>query len=145
MFASLRTRLWLSYALLIGVFVLVVGGGLFLVLARSSFVARQAVPRLRGAEGAAYGLLEVRLIDTPEREQTVLDRVAQLYGVHLAILNQDGTTVSEAGLANNPPYAKPSLPLTPNSATLSEVSTTRDANRRVWFYTLRLLDPQTGT
>ncbi len=146
MLASLRTRLWLSYALLIGLVLAVVGGGFFLVLARSPLAVRQAAPRLRGAEGAAFALLEARALETPERDQVVLDRVAQLYGgVHLAILNQDGTITTEAGMANNQPYPRISLPLTPNEANLASVYSARDSQKRVWFYTLRFLDAQSHT
>ena len=146
MLSSLRTRLWLSYALLIGMVLILVGGGFFLVLARSSLAARQVAPRLRGAEGAAYALLEIRVLGTPEREQAVLERVAQAYGgVHLSILDQDGTIAAEAGMANNQPYPQMSLPLTPNSTNLATVYTARDSQKRVWFYTLRLLDAQAHT
>jgi two-component system OmpR family sensor kinase len=146
MLASLRTRLWLSYALLIGMVLVVVGASFFLVLARSSLAARQAVPRLRGAEGAAFALLEVRALATPDREQVVLDRVAQLYpGIHLAILNQDGTVATEGGMPNYQPYPKIPLPLTPNATNLANVYSTRDAQKRVWFYTLHLLDAQAQT
>ncbi len=145
MFASLRTRLWLSYAVMIGVILVVVGGGLFLVIARSSFVARQIAPRLRGAEGAAYGLLEIRILDTAEREQAIIDRVTQLYGVHIAILNVDGKVEFESGLANNSPFPELTPPLVINSSNLSEVSTLRDSRRRLWYYTLRQLDTQSPT
>jgi signal transduction histidine kinase len=146
MLASLRTRLWLSYALLIGMVLVMVGGIFFLVLARSSLSARQVVPRLRGAEGAAYALLEVRVLAAPERQQTVLERVAQVYGgVHLVIIDQDGTVAAEAGMGNNPPYPQIPLPLTPNNTNLATVYSIRDSQKRVWFYTLRLLDGQAQT
>ena len=146
MLASLRTWLWLSYALLIMMVLAVVGGGFFLVLARSSLAARQVAPRLRGAEGAAFALLEIRALGAPDREQVVLDRVAQLYGgVHLVILNSDGTIAAEAGMVNNQPFPQISRPFTPNTTSLASLYSTRDAQRRVWFYTLRQLDSQAQT
>ena len=145
MFGSLRTRLWLSYALVIVALLSVVGGAFFLVLARSSLAARQAAPRLRGAEGAAFALLELRPLQTTDREQTVLQRVAELYKVHLEILDQEGKPLTEVGLPNNLPYPSASLPINPDTSNLANLQSTRDAQRRVWFYTLRVLDAQAQT
>ena len=145
MFASLRARLWLSYALLIFTILLVVGVSFFLVLARSSLAARQVAPRLRGAEGAAYALLEVSVGQTPERNQAIIQRVSQLYGVHLAILNQNGTVISEAGLPNSSPYPNILSSTVTDSTNLSALLSARDGNRRLWFYTLRVLDSQAHT
>ena len=50
MFSSLRTRLWLSYALLILFALCVVGAGLILALVRNPPAYRQAVVKLRVEE-----------------------------------------------------------------------------------------------
>ena len=52
MFTSLRTRLWLSYALLIGMVLCVVGAGLLVTLVNSPLANRALVLRLRTAEAA---------------------------------------------------------------------------------------------
>jgi len=124
-----------------------VGGGfsLALIVGKNSIAARQAAPRLRGAEGAAYALLEIRALQTAEREGTALQRVADLYKVHLAILDQNGKVLAQAGLENNPPYPDIAPPLAPDTSALATVYSTRDANKRLWYYTLRLLDNQADT
>jgi len=57
MFSSLRSRLWLSYALLVGVVMCMIIVGVVVTLIRNSAQERQATLRLRVAEADAQARL----------------------------------------------------------------------------------------
>ena len=73
MFASLRSRLWLTYALLIGAVLTVVGIGLFLALVRNNSIFRQATMTLRVTEAVTL----LRMDNLPKASTTQLDNLTR--------------------------------------------------------------------
>ncbi len=121
MFSSLRARLWLSYALLIGTALAVVGIVLLIFLLRNPYIYRQAVLRL----GVANGVLRGTSLSSVE-----LTSVAQEFGVRALVFSPDGTLVedSEPGAAA---FRLPPAILSPRA-----LATARDQTGRLWLYTL---------
>src|SRR5664279_5134540 len=98
MFSSLRTRLWLSYALLILFALFVVGAGLILGLLRNPPAYRQAVVKLRVAEAGIItdfasfpnlGKADLTL-------QAAVKRESQARGVRVMLLSPDGTLLVDS-------------------------------------------------
>jgi signal transduction histidine kinase len=139
MFTSLRTRLWLSYALLVGMVLCVVGFGLLFALVNSPLANRAIVLRLRTAEAAVLSRLEARQVFNPTRDLSVIQREAQRFTVRIAILDENGKVILDTG-GNDQALPKIPQPLKSNNDNLATVSSGRDALRRVWLYTLRELD-----
>jgi signal transduction histidine kinase len=139
MFSSLRARLWLSYAVLIGMVLCVVGAGLLVVLVNSPLANRALVLRLRTAEAVALVRLGNRQTFNVDRALPILQQEAQRFSVRIAILDANGADlVDTAGTTQ--PLPKIQKPLASNDANLATVSSGRDPQLRVWLYTLRELD-----
>jgi signal transduction histidine kinase len=140
MFSSLRTRLWLSYALLIIFALSVVGAGLILALARNPPGYRQAVVKLRVAEAGIITVFErnPNLTQTNLVMEAAVRRESQARNVRVMLLSPNGNMLADSrGL--NETQAKIAIrpPLTPNDTNLAQIDVVRDSNRRVWWYTLR--------
>jgi two-component system OmpR family sensor kinase len=137
MFASLRARLWLTYALITGVVLSIVGAALMVYLLRNPYETRLAVQRLR--------LVSVLLSQRGEalerlpatRQLEAVQRADAAFNVRVAVQSPDGDTLvdSRAGTATPLPNlvgrAASNLPLAQSSY--------RDARRRVWLYAVRPL------
>ncbi len=121
MFASLRARLWLSYALLIVTALAVVAIVLVLFLLRNPYLYRQTILRL----GVADGVLR-RTTLTQEQ----LSSVAQEFGVRAQLYAPDGVLIedSEPGATG--------LRLPTGAPSPHALATVRDETGRVWLYTL---------
>lgn len=142
MFSTLRTRLWLSYALLILLSLCVVGTGLILALVRNPPAYRQAVVRLRLAEqGILTDFDRLTDLTAPAAMEQAVRRESLTRGVRVILVGPDGTVLADSrGLAQNQFSLKFPPPLIPNNVNLAQVSATRDPGKRVWWYTLRSLN-----
>jgi signal transduction histidine kinase len=136
MFASLRTRLWLSYALLIGVVLFIVGTGMVLALIRNPLIYRQATLTLRVAEAALQPRLEALPRANLDRLKTTVQTAADNRKVRILILDAQGAVLYDTGKAANLAALNIPLPLTPNSSNINIVSILRDSKRWSWLYTL---------
>ena len=139
MFTTLRTRLWLSYALLVGMVLCVVGFGLLVALVNSPLANRALVLRLRTAEAVVFSQMEARQTFNPVRDLAVIQRDAQRFVVRIAILDENGKDLIDTA-GNDQALPKIPKPLKPNNDNLATVSNGRDTQRRVWLYTLRELN-----
>lgn len=97
MASSLRSRLWLSYALLIVILLAIVAVGLVVALQRNPILYRQTVTRLYLAGSAvAFRLVELPRVST-ERVDKILQREAEVRKLRLAVLGADGAVLLEYG------------------------------------------------
>ncbi len=132
---TLRTRLWLTYALVVGVALGVVALGILWYLVRNPLVYRGALleMRLAAAEIDAKSSQILRL-DADRRKQ-VLRRMAETVGGRVVMIRSDGSV-----LADSHP-GQPAIwpwPLPENSAR----PFFRTPGRVVWMYVHRQINPQ---
>jgi signal transduction histidine kinase len=137
MFTSLRARLWLTYALIVGVVLSIVGAALVVFLLRNPNETRLAVQRLR--------LLSVLISQRGEalerlpatRQLDAVQRADAAFNVRVAVQDPNGNTLvdSRSGTATPIPNlngrAASNLPLAQ--------STYREGKLRVWLYAVRRL------
>jgi signal transduction histidine kinase len=140
MVSSLRTRLWLSYAVLILVALSVVAVGLVIALQRNPLLYRQTVTRIYLAGSAiSFRLVELPKI-TADRVDKILLREAEARSLRLAILNADGSVLLEAGQGSAAALPRLPLPLISTEDDPNQAKLFRDAAGIDWLYTLDALE-----
>lgn len=137
MFTSLRTRLWFTYALLIGGVLFIVGAVFFIFLIRNPPAARQAYLRLNLIADLIQRSEPALENATKDQITSALIRADQRLEARFAIFGPDGKLLvdSRAGSATAIPVQRISL----NQAPLNPNLQYRDALGRYWLYTLRSL------
>lgn len=130
MFTSLRSRLWLSYAIVISVALSVVAVVLFVFLIRNPLASRRIQQQLRSALSQVAANPK-QFADNSDS----LARVAQTNNVRLLVFNSSRNLISDTDL-NAPP-----LPFPRRNALGRTVQTARDANGETWLYAFTRLSP----
>lgn len=138
MFASLRSRLWLSYAALIALMLAVIGVALFLALANNPRIYQSANARLETLSQELLPKVNLALAQKPERIQQAIEKESRQRQVRLAILNPDGTLLVESAtlLQGSLPVLSPDR--LPDAAQPVRSGIARDSRRVNWFYQLTL-------
>ena len=141
MFASLRSRLWLTYFILTAVTLGVIAVSLLFFLIRNPLIYRQEVTRLRIAESVVALRADALAGFQPERIQRVIAREDNLLRVRVLILNRDGSLVadSRAGKAGDLPRIQ--APLRPSPDDQTRAPAARDSAGVTWLYRVSALDP----
>jgi signal transduction histidine kinase len=145
MFASLRSRLWLTYLLLSGVILAVVTLSLLIFLARNPRLAREAENNLKFAGNA----LQRESLSIPagagaEAIQQAVERADETLGVRVAVLTLDGAVVADSRQASQPSIPELPLRLLPpgqgqgGSLAAREVVEFTDSQGQTWLYNVRL-------
>lgn len=131
MFSSLRSRLWLSYALLIVTALSVVALILFVYLIRNPFLYRQTLERLRAVQTVVVERDEQSL-------SSAAKRASKTFGVRIILFSQDKQILLDT-------YAgKESALLFPGKKLLLRNNLiTRDENAIPWLYSLEKLPDKT--
>jgi two-component system OmpR family sensor kinase len=131
MFSSLRSRLWLSYALLIVTALSVVAIVLFFYLLRNPFLYRQTVERLR----AVQTVLATH-DDSPPAEpfKTLAQRTSRTFDVRILLYSSDKSVLFDT-------YSKgqPDLPYPQRRFINRNLPITRDVNNASWLYVVEML------
>ncbi len=141
MLSSLRDRLWMSYALLIAIALVIVGVGLIFSFSSSPLLYRQQIQRMRQAESnLSPGL--AALVNNPKLLEATIQREGTNRSLRLVILNQDGSVQTDSDSTSGLP-----LPVikTPIKVTLSDSLTlplATSSNGTVWIYSISALDTQ---
>ena len=141
MLSSLRDRLWLSYALLIAIALVVVGVGLIISFQTSPLLYRQQIQRMRLAESNLGPGIEAQ-INNPNQLEATIQREGTNRSLRLVVLNQDGSVVADSDAASGLPLPviKPPIRVTLPDALVLPLATS--SNRTVWIYTISALDVQ---
>ncbi len=136
MMHSLRARLWLSFALLVGGVLCIIAGGLVVYAARNPTPARLLTLRL---DIYAIFLSQAERLPPAKNIDRLLaaaQRVDQALNVRLTVLSPDGNSIAdtrpEQGSVPLPPAAYLS---NPTRATLDY----RDSSGKFWIYSARYL------
>ena len=139
MAASLRTRLWLSYALLILVLLCSMGTGMVVSLINSPWLYRQVIMRMQLTEATTAQLLSaVSMKDTTTLDQIIQNQANQS-AFQLAVYDPSGAIVASSGQENLLPNLTLPLQNTAPDTDLFNVVSFRDINRQIRFYTLHSL------
>jgi len=127
MFSSLRSRLWLTYALLIFTALGLLMAALFLYLLRSPILYRQTRSRLQAIETVILNRQDEFLGRDIEK---TLVRTAENFDVRVLLLDAEGTLIYDTRSES----AKLKLPKAGANTFL------RDADGNLWIYSSALLD-----
>lgn len=132
MFSSLRSRLWLTYALVIGVVLGVVGLAIFVYLFRNPPSVRFA--RVRLGEAASEIRTKRWPLDQPERLRELFSRFNETSDVRLVLLAPDGNTLIDSDENEYPQI--PTFRLNTFSANQFPIQEFRDDDGARWLYTV---------
>lgn len=141
MLSSLRTRLWLSYALVVGVLLVIVVAGLVLAFLQTPrLVYPEVVFRLRLFNETLPNDVQRTLNNNPERAERYLRREAADRNIRLVVIDLDRTVSIDTGGVDLPfariVRADQLRPLDPDQV---RTVRTRDG-KQMWLYLLRHLD-----
>jgi two-component system OmpR family sensor kinase len=139
MFSSLRSRLWLTYALLVGVVICIAGMALVVYLARNPFASRQEYLRLRLVASLLVQRSDVSLagLEQPAQLLPQLQRADAAVNARILILNPQGNLLADSGTGRDAPA--PPLTKIENRQAIN-LPFFRDAQGKIWLYVLRPLD-----
>jgi signal transduction histidine kinase len=143
MFASIRTRLWLSYVIIIGAVIVGVIGAIVATINRSPLLYRQPIMLLRMSEAAlANHLLDISPINQ-ERLQTVVEKQSKIENLRFAVIDNYGQVIADSSKGIDPPIPAFSSPPVITGSDPISFDTFRDENKAIWLYILRPLDENT--
>ena len=127
MFSSLRSRLWLSYALLVVTALSIVAIILFVYLLRNPFLYRQTLERLQAVQTVVM-----------ERDgqpiTTVATRASKTFNVRIILFSADQEVLLDTYAKKEPALSFPRQKLLPRSTPL-----VRDERKAAWLYSLEKL------
>ena len=131
MFTSLRSRLWLSYALLIATALSVVAMILFVYLFRNPISYRQTLDRLRAVQVVLNNRKELPL-------QTTAEEVSRTFDVRILQYSRDKQVLLDTYSAT-----EPTLPFPEKKLLTRNVPLAKDEKGIVWLYTAEKLEDKT--
>jgi signal transduction histidine kinase len=137
MLTSLRSRLWFSHALVVGVALFVVGAGFFWAIQRTPFIYRQTILHLLDTENLAIPNLEPLIGSSRQKISLILTEQAAKQQVRLALIQTDGKILFDSGGGKQAELPIQSIPLISSENDPLKVTSFRDNRLRLWLYTLK--------
>jgi signal transduction histidine kinase len=136
MFNSLGSRLWLSYALLIGITVSVVAAALIVTLLRNPAVYRSTVlPRLKVVDAEISPKVRQALKVNVVRAQQFLETDARArVGIRTAILDSYGVVVADSAKPKEGDLPTFDQDMYPHLVGNSRLALLTDSRRKTWIY-----------
>ena len=128
MFTSLRSRLWLSYAFVITIALMIVAIVLFVFILRNPFATREVQQRLKTAQSAIIPTPQ-KFIDNPDS----LQELTQTYNVRTLVFDSARQLVYDSS-----PGAPP-LPFPRRNPLNRNLQNSRDSNGEIWLYATEYL------
>jgi two-component system OmpR family sensor kinase len=136
-FNSLKSRLWLTYALIIILLLVAVGVGVLLTLRNNPLLYRQPLIQLETTANSTTDLLSD--INDPSVLKLQIKKAAEKTGVRLALYQDDGSLVTDSDGSPDALFGSIS-PLIPSDQ--GEVRFITDARGLSWIYTLKQFNNQ---
>ncbi len=127
MFSSLRSRLWLSYALLVVTALSVVAIILFAYLIRNPFLYRQTLERLQAVQ-------TVVLERDGQSLSVVAQRASKNFNVRIVLFSADQQVLLDTAAKKEPALKFPKEKILPRSTPIL-----RDEKKSAWIYSLEKL------
>ncbi|MBK8617271.1 MAG: HAMP domain-containing histidine kinase [Anaerolineales bacterium] len=134
MFSSLRSRLWLSYALLIVTALGVVATFLFVYLVRNPLLYRQTTERLQAVQSI---VMERENVPENQPISVAAQKAARTFDVRVLIFSQDKQLMLDTA------DKEASLPFPEKKALQRKNPIMRDGNGGVWLYSIEQLPDKT--
>jgi signal transduction histidine kinase len=135
MFSSLRSRLWLSYALLVVTALSVVAVILFIYLIRNPLLYRQTIERLNAVQAV---VLERSNASTSQPFSVVADNASRIFNVRILLYSQDKQLIFDTSSAK-----KSALPFPNRKFLLRSIPYARDEKGSLWLYSVQQLPDNT--
>jgi two-component system, OmpR family, sensor kinase len=132
MFTSLRSRLWLSYAIVIAVALGITLVVVFVFLLRNPLASRQVQDQLREVQNIILTDPQ-RYIDTP----AAVDQLKQAYGVRVMFFNSKRNLVFDSNAGES------SLPFPRRNVLGRAAQSARDTSGKLWLYSFDRLSADT--
>jgi signal transduction histidine kinase len=135
MISSLRFRLWLTYALLIGVMLGILSASLILYLTRNPPTDRQTIQQLTVAAENLSQFVETNLPAAPAgRLGQLIQRAGERVDFRILLVNQTDGVIADTGAGESPP-----LKLSPTQLRQGQ-GMTRDPDGRFWLFVVQPLE-----
>lgn len=134
MFTTLRSRLWLSYALVISIALGVVSVVLIGYIIRNPLIYRQEAARLLVVQNLILRDRAKWINLRPENVQTYIDQQAESFGARIVVFDGSRQLVADSGSQDFPGLRFPRL------ARERLASVIRDSDGTPWLYMLRQLE-----
>ena len=135
MFSSLRSRLWLSYALLIVTALGVVAIILFSYLITNPLLYRQTLERLRAVQGV---VLENSRTSNSQPISISAQKASLIFDVRVILYSQDKQMTLDTYSGK-----EAALPFPEKRVFARDMPLIRDANGKAWLYSIELLPDKT--
>jgi len=135
MFSSLRSRIWLSYALLIVTALSIVAVILFVSLLRNPILYRQTTERLKAVQTV---LVERESLRPAKNLTVVAPELARAFNVRVLLYSQDKQLIWDTSSGNEVPLPFPAKKVLARSVPLA-----RDENGVAWLYVTENLPDNT--
>jgi signal transduction histidine kinase len=139
MFNSLRSRLLLSYGILILILVVLFSAGSFTALLKNPLIYESAAEKLRTAQQDIRP--KYSLAGNIDPNQAV-DQIAKKYEVRALISSNDGDIAADSGMNDSPTLKLQTLRLE-RLALKNEVGFLRDRNNQLWLGLIDRIDQDT--
>jgi len=133
MFTSLRTRLWLSYALVVSAALAVVAAVFFIYLVQNPSTYRQASAKLTSVESTMIENEKAWANLPKDALQAELERFSTTIGTRMIVFNPDLQVAADSQLAEDSPIQMPALPR------LRSTSVLQDSAGNYWLYVIEPL------
>lgn len=133
MFSSLRSRLWLSYALLVVTALGIVALVLFIYLLRNPFLYRQTNERLKAVQAV--------VMEREDQSQSISDaaqKASREFDVRVLLYSMDKQLILDTSSGQEISLPFPQQRFIPHKTPI-----VRDANGAVWLYSIEKLPDQT--
>jgi two-component system OmpR family sensor kinase len=130
MFSSLRSRLWLSYALMVGANLFIIASVLVIYLIRNPLAFRLTLSRLRTVESVLLAEKPDLASLAPEKLQTSLAEYDKVFDVRILILEKNGSLLADTRLETAPAFPVNFIRVFRLSPTI------RDANKQAWLVSI---------
>jgi signal transduction histidine kinase len=135
MFSSLRSRLWLSYALLVVTALSVVAVILFIYLIRNPLLYRQTIERLNAVQAV---VLERSTASTSQSISILAENASRTFNVRILLYSQDKQLIFDTSSAK-----KSVLPFPNRKFLLRSIPYARDEKGSLWLYSIQQLPDNT--
>ncbi|MBI5351355.1 MAG: HAMP domain-containing histidine kinase [Chloroflexi bacterium] len=133
MFSSLRSRLWLSYALLIVTALGIVAATLFIYLLRNPLLYRQTLERLNAVQSVV-----VEQSSTNKPLSNVAEKASRTFNVRILLYSQDKQLIFDTSSTK-----KVGLPFPEQRFLLRNIPYARDEKGGLWLYSVQQLPDNT--
>ncbi|NMB58127.1 MAG: hypothetical protein GYA12_03085 [Chloroflexi bacterium] len=97
MLSSLRSRLWLSYSIVILIALVGMIGPTISALSRSPLFYRQTVLQLRLAQSSLINMIKLGDLNDTDRIKTIVVNQSRIDGIRYAVINNNGNIIIDSG------------------------------------------------